>query len=372
MIKAWLKENLKGDYQIWLIVFLLSVQSLLVVYSATGTYAYKTMRSTEFYLFKHGILVVVSLALMYVCHRLDYRSYARLSKLALWASVILLLYAFAFGSKLNEANRWITIPVINQTFQPSDLAKLALITNLAAMLAKRQHLKYDTQVLLPMVTWCILICGCIALTNASTAILLLATCFLLMFIGRVPVKFLALLLAGGLVLGGAALVVGQRFGTVQKRVERFLDKKNVEFQTEQGYIAIVNGGITGRGPGQSLQRNFLPHPYSDFIFAVIVEEYGLLGGLFTLFLYLWLLYRGMKAVANSDRAFGGLLSAGLSFSLVIQALVNMAVATGLVPVTGLPLPLVSMGGTSLLFTGIAIGIILSVSREGAPELKPSL
>lgn len=372
MIKAWLKENLKGDYQIWLIVFLLSVQSLLVVYSATGTYAYKTMRSTEFYLFKHGMLVVLSLVLMYVCHRLDYRFYARLSKLALWASVALLLYAFAFGSKVNEANRWITIPVINQTFQPSDLAKLALITSLAAMLAKRQHLKYDTRLLLPMVVWCILICGCIALTNASTAILLLATCFLLMFIGRVPAKFLALLLVGGLVLGGTALAVGQRFGTVQKRIERFFDKKSVEFQTEQGYIAIVNGGVTGRGPGQSLQRNFLPHPYSDFIFAVIIEEYGLLGGLFTLFLYLWLLYRGMKAVANSDRAFGGLLSAGLSFSLVIQALINMAVATGLVPVTGLPLPLVSMGGTSLLFTGIAIGIILSVSREGEPELKPAL
>lgn len=367
MIKAWLKENLKGDYQIWLIVFLLSLMSLLVVYSATGTYAYKTMRSTEFYLFKHGALVVASLVLMWVCHRIDYRHYARLSKLALWLSVLLLMYAFLFGSTLNEANRWITVPFLNQTFQPSDLAKLALITNLAAMLAKRQHLRYDAKLLIPLVFWCIVICGCIALTNASTAMLLLATCFLLMFIGRVPVRFLALLVVGGLVLGTLALAAGQRFGTVQKRIERFMDKDHVEFQAEQGYIAITNGGVTGRGPGQSLQRNFLPHPYSDFIFAVIIEEYGFLGGLFTLFLYLWLLYRGMRIVANTDRAFGGLLSAGLSFSLVIQALVNMAVATGLVPVTGLPLPLVSMGGTSLLFTGIAIGIIISVSRDGMVE-----
>lgn len=367
MIKTWLNENLKGDYQIWLIVFFLCVGSLAAVYSATGTIAYSSMRSTESYLFKHGVLMVGSLALMYVCHRLDYRSYARLSKLAMWASVVLLLYAFAYGRNLNEASRWITIPIINQTIQPSDLAKLALIANLASMLSKRQHLEYNARLLLPMVFWCGVICACVALTNFSTAVLLGATCFLLMFIGRVPGKYLLMLVGVCLVLGLVALAVGQRYDTVKGRIERFFDETKVEDQVADGYIAITNGGITGRGPGQSLQRNFLAHPYSDFIFAIVVEEYGLLGGLFTLFLYLWLLYRGMRIVAISDRAFGGLLAAGLSFSLVIQALINMAVATGLVPVTGLPLPLVSMGGTSLLFTGAAIGIILSISRDAVVE-----
>ncbi|MBY0424518.1 MAG: FtsW/RodA/SpoVE family cell cycle protein, partial [Cytophagales bacterium] len=195
------------------------------------------------------------------------------------------------------------------------------------------------------------------------------TCMLLMFIGRVPLKYLGMLIIVGLVAGALALAVGQRMGTAVSRIKAFMDPKEIPFQLEQSYIAIATGGVLGKGPGNSTQRNFLPHPYSDFVYATIVEEYGLIGGVIILFLFLVLLYRGMITVANSERAFGGLLSAGLSFALVIQALINMAVAVGLGPITGLPLPLLSMGGTSLLFTGISLGIILSVSRGEVEEFE---
>jgi cell division protein FtsW len=204
------------------------------------------------------------------------------------------------------------------------------------------------------------------MANMSTAILLLMTCLLIMFIGRVPVKHLALVVMVGLMGLSIAVLTGQRRETFISRIESFMESKDDEskipFQAEQSYIAIATGGITGKGPGNSDQRNSLPHPYSDFIYSIIIEEYGMVGGAAVLFLYLALLYRGMRIVANSNKAFGGLLSAGLSFALVIQALVNMAVAVGLGPITGLPLPLLSMGGTSLIFTGTALGIILSVSR----------
>jgi cell division protein FtsW len=210
--------------------------------------------------------------------------------------------------------------------------------------------------------WCGLVCGLIALSNVSTAMILLATCMLLMYFGRVPLKFLGALAVVGLLAGSIALTVGSRGTTALARIERFLDRTKIDDQTQHSFIAIANGGLIGRGMGKSNQKNFLPHPYSDFIYAIILEEYGMMGGMFVLFLYLVLLYRGMLAVAKSNNAFGGLLSAGLSFLLAIQAMLNMAVAVGLVPVTGQPLPLISMGGTSLLFTGISFGIILSVSR----------
>ena len=239
------------------------------------------------------------------------------------------------------------------------------------MLSRRQqHLHDFKSTLLPVMLWVGVICGLIILSNASTALLLFATCMLLMFIGRVPLKQMAVMVAIGIVLGGAGLAAGQRLGTVISRVSSFSDPtKKTPFQLEHSYIAIATGGIAGKGPGKSTERNILPHPYSDFIFAIIIEEYGLLGGGVVLFLYLAFLYRGLKTVMNSYGAFGGLLSAGLSFSLVLQALVNMGVAVGLGPITGLPLPLLSMGGTSLIFTGISIGIILAVSR-GEREVRP--
>ncbi len=366
----WARTNLKGDRQIWWIVLFLSILSVLVVYSATGTMAYQKMGgNTEAYLLKHGALVVLGLVCMWFAHQINYVHYAQLSKFGMYLSVPLLLWAYLHGTTLNDASRWVTIPLINQSFQPSDLAKLSLIANLAAMLAKRQRVKYEPVVLVNMIIWIGVICALIILSNTSNALLLGLTCFLLMFIGRVPVRYLAGMVLFCVLVGGFALALGQRLETAMNRIERYNDNTKIDYQVEQSYIALANGGLTGVGPGRSHQRNFLPHSYSDFIFAIIVEEYGFIGGLVTVLAYLWLLARGMQAIRSSTRPFGGLLSAGLTFSLVIQAMINMAVAVGLVPVTGLPLPLLSMGGTSLLFTGIAIGIVLSVSRDEADESK---
>lgn len=368
-LKLWLKENLKGDPVMWVVVFLLSLMSILVVYSATGTLAYKKMQGdTEYYLLRHSFLVFLCFVAMWLAHQVDYRYYSKLSRFALILSVPLLIYAYFFGTSINEASRWITIPLINQSFQPSDLAKLALIANLASMLSKRQQRITDVRdSLIPMLIWCGVICGLIALTNYSTAVLLFCTCMLLMFIGRVPARYILILILIGVVAGSVALAVGQRGSTVISRMKRYLFPSEVPFQLEQSYIAIATGGLEGKGPGNSVQRNFLPHPYSDFIYSVIVEEYGMFGAILVLLLYLVLLYRGMRVVARSEKAFGGLLSAGISFSLVIQAMVNIGVAVGLLPITGQPLPLLSMGGTSLLFTGLSFGIIISVSRGEIDE-----
>lgn len=361
-LKTWADENLQGDRVIWAVVFALSMISILVVYSSIGTLAYKRTQSPESFLIKHTITVFVGLAAMWFAHKVDYRYYSKLSKIALWISIPLLIYTFTNGVTLNEAARWIQVPIIG-SFQPSDFASLALIVNLASMMSKRQQNIDDIkESFIPILFWCGTICALIALTNVSTAVLLFCTCMLVMFIGRVPVRYLAMLVFVGLLAGAIALRFGDRWETVKSRVDAFVENKELPFQAKHGRIAVATGGIFGKGPGNSDQRNILPHPYSDFIYAIVIEEYGLVGGVIVLVLYLILLHRGMKASYNSDRAFGGLLSAGLSFDLVCQAMVNMGVVVGLGPITGQPLPLVSMGGTSMVFTGLAVGIILSVSR----------
>lgn len=379
-LKAWIDRNLKGDPIIWGIVIILSIISILVVYSATGSLAYKyTGGNTEKYLFDHSMMVLMGLIVMWVAHRIPYKYYGIIGKFLLAVSIPLLFFTYIFGSTVNDANRWLTIPGINKAFQPSDIAKLALIATLASLLAKRQNNIRDFKnAFLPMILVIGFITMLIGLANMSTALLLFSTCLLLMFIGRVPFKFImAVVLVGAIFLSGS-VILGQRGGTFFSRIEKFASNDEIPFQAEQSFIAISTGGITGKGPGKSEQRNTLPHPYSDFIYAIIIEEYGLIGGVTVLFLYLALLYRGMRIVATSTKPFGGLLSAGLSFALVLQAMVNMAVAVGLGPITGLPLPLLSMGGTSLVFTGFSVGIILSVSRgdhadsmEGSVEEKKS-
>jgi cell division protein FtsW len=368
-VKDWAYRNMKGDPVIWFIVILLSVFSIMVVYSATGSLAYKMMSgNTEYYLFKHTILVVLSLVAMWLTHKIDYRYFSRISRLLLLLSVPLLIFTWKFGVNINAASRFIMIPVINQSFQPSDLAKLALLITLASMLSKRQNQIGDfKKAMLPMLIWIGVICGLIAMTNISTAVLLFATCMLMLFMGRVPVKYLAMLVMIGGLAGTAAVTFGQRGQTAISRIEDFYTG-NTPFQAKQAFAAVASGGIFGKGPGQSDQRNYLPHPYSDFVYAIIIEEYGLFGGAIILILYLALLYRGMKAAIESEKPYAGLLSAGLSFALVLQALVNMGVAVGLGPITGLPLPLISMGGSSQLFMGISLGIILSVSRGKTASL----
>jgi cell division protein FtsW len=370
---TWLKKNLEGDYQIWTVIAALSMISIIVVASASGRLAVQGDGNIFFLVVKHSIYMSVGLAAMWFFHRFDYHKIAVFSNIGVIFSIFLLLYAFRFEHGINNANRWIHMGGL--TFMPSDIAKLSLITNLAFMLAKRQHLEYRFNDVVPMAAKIIVVSACIALTNVSTALLLCATCFLLMFIGRVPLKFIGMVIIG-LFLAGTILVMtgsGSRIETARNRISNYVknfkgkkDKdadKDENYQIERSYYAIANGGLTGKGPGKSQQRYFLSESESDFIYAIIIEEWGMIGGLFVMSLYLWFLYRGMKAVDSSGRAFGGLLSAGLTFSLVIQAMVHMGVATGLGPVTGQPLPLLSMGGSSLLFTGAMIGIIISVSKD---------
>ena len=367
MINSILNKT-KGDRWIWLIVILLSVWSLLAIYSATGTLAYKKGVGTEQFLIKHLVMIVGGIALMYFSHLLDYRYYAGISKVLMIITIPLLLYTLIFGNTVNDASRWVTIPVINQTFQTSDLAKLALITFLARSLTKKQeNIKDVKRAFLPIMGSVCVVFILIALANLSTAIMLFGVSILLLVIGRISVKqILTVCLAGGILLT-AVVLLGPRKETYISRIDTYLHPEKADpdksFQANQSKIAIATGGIFGKGPGNSTQRNFLPHPYSDFVYALIVEEYGAVGGVVLVIIYLIFLYRCILIVTHSPKAFGALLAAGLSFTLTIQAFANMAVAVGLGPVTGVPLPLVSMGGTSILFTSIAFGIILSVSRD---------
>ncbi|MEQ8624811.1 MAG: FtsW/RodA/SpoVE family cell cycle protein [Vicingaceae bacterium] len=369
---------IKGDRVIWAVVLLLAIFSVLVVYSSIVTLAYKYQDgNTEFYLFKHSIILFIGFLLMYFAHKLNYRYYSRISQIALLLAIPLLLFTLLTGASINDASRWLMIPVINQTFQTSDLAKLALIMFLARMLSKKQdNIKDFNQAFVPIMIPVLIVCGLILPANFSTAAILFATCLVLMFIGRINMAYIISLISIGvvcLIIFVAVVMnsnVSSRVGTWQNRIENFIEgdaKSN--YQAEQSKIAIATGGVMGKGPGGSTQRNFLPQSYSDFIFATVIEEYGIVGGTFTLLLYLILLYRGILIAKKAPRTFGSLLAIGLSFSLVFQAMINMAVAVNLFPVTGQPLPMVSMGGTSIWFTCLAVGIILSVSRNTEQETE---
>jgi len=361
-------NNTKGDRWIWLIVILLSAISLLAVYSSTSTLAFHRGVGVESILIKHMAMVVGGIALMYISHKLDYRYYAGISKLLMIITIPLLLYTLVFGAHINNASRWIAIPGTGLSFQTSDLAKLALITYLARTLSRKQeNIKDVKQSFIPIMGSVCLVFILIALANLSTALMLFGVSILLLIIGRISIKQIAITcLAGGILFAGV-IFLGPRRHTYISRMHTFLHPEKVSgdksFQADHAKIAIATGGVFGKGLGHSEEKNYLPEAFSDEIYAIIIEESGLIGGFILIGLYLFLLYRCIKIVTRAPKAFGALLAAGLSFSLTIQAFANMAVAVGLGPVTGVPLPLVSMGGTSILFTSVAFGIILSVSRD---------
>ncbi|GAA4096092.1 FtsW/RodA/SpoVE family cell cycle protein [Mucilaginibacter panaciglaebae] len=361
-------QNIKGDRWIWLIVILLSLVSLLSVYSAIGTLAYKRGVGVESILMKHLAMIVGGIALMYISHKLDYRYYSGISKLLMYITIPLLFYTLIFGSHVNDASRWIAIPGTGLSFQTSDLAKLALITYLARSLSRKQeNIKDVKQSFIPIMGAVCTVFILIALANLSTALMLFGVSVLLLIIGRISIKQIAITCLAGAVLLTGVIFLGPRRKTYVSRIHTFMHPEaanpDKSFQADHAKIAIASGGIFGKGPGKSSEVNYLPEAYSDEIYAIIIEEYGLMGGVILIGLYLFLLYRCIKIVTKAPKAFGALLAAGLSFSLTIQAFANMAVAVGLGPVTGVPLPFVSMGGTSMLFTSIAFGIILSVSRD---------
>jgi cell division protein FtsW len=330
---------------------------------------------TSYYLFRHLGFLLFGIGIIYVVSNIPYKFYYSLSQLLLYVSVPLLAWTLFKGTSLNEASRWITLPGTGFSFQTSDFAKFALIMYVARILSSNQERINDINTAFkPIVFWVFVICGLILPANFSTAAMLFAISLVLMFIGRVHLKHLLSLVGIGLV--GITIFVAiswnmphsGRVGTWKSRIESFVDKDSGDnYQANQSKIAIVNGGLFGKGPGNSTQRNFLPHPYSDFIYSIIIEEYGIIGGFVILMLYLALLYRVGAIVRKSERTFPAFLIIGLAFSLVFQALINMAVAVNLLPVTGQTLPFVSMGGTSIVFTSGALGIILSVSRTVQAE-----
>ena len=379
-----------GDKVIWATVVLLSLVSLLVVYSSTGLLAYRYNKgNTEIYLFKQVMFITAGVGIIYFAHRVNYTLYSKWSRILFLLAIPLLIWTLFFGVRLNEGSRWIRLPIINLTFQTSDLAKLALFMYVGRLLSKKQDVIKDFKKgFLPIIIPVVITCLLVAPANLSTALLIGSTSLLLMFIGRVSVKHI------GATIGIAAIPVAilvmiavayynkeesksedlpaifevGRMPTWVKRVQNFIydgkqDDKEENYQVNQAKIAIAKGGLIGLGPGNSEQRNFLPHPYSDFIYAIIIEEYGMVGAAFIIFIYLVFLYRSIRIFRKCPYAFGAFLALGLSFTLVIQALINMAVNVNLFPVTGVTLPLVSMGGSSFLFTCLAIGIILSVARN---------
>jgi len=368
LVRAY--QDLKGDKAIWLIIAVLGIFSTLAVYSATGSMAYRQRGgNTEYYLLQQSVFILAGFFLVFLCYRLHYMHYSRLAPFLLVLTIPLLMYTIFFGTNINGASRWITIPWIDKTFQVSDFARLALIIYLAKSIGQRQEFIKDfNSAFVPIIIPVVIVCGLIAPSDFSTAGLLFLTSLLMMFIGRISLKFVGLLGLMGIMMFSILVVLGTffpdfvRLETWISRFNEFMYNTDGGYQIQQSKIAIANGEFFGVGPGNSVQRNYLPYPYADFIYAIICEEYGLLGGISILGLYLWLLVRCMSIITQCPKTFGSILAMGLCLNIVIQAFANIAVSVQLVPVTGLTLPVISMGGTSILFTCIAFGIILSVSR----------
>ncbi|HHB78053.1 MAG TPA: cell division protein FtsW [Saprospiraceae bacterium] len=363
-------RNLKGDRVIWAIMFILALMSILVVYSATDKLAYLHKGgNTEYYLLKHSAILLFGFIIAYVAYSLPYQVYMRMAPWLILISVPLLIFTMAMGVDVNSAKRWLSVPGIGLTFQTSDFAKIALVVYVAKVITANQETIKDLQKgFAPVIIPVLVICGLIAPSDLSTAMILFVTAMAMMFVGRVRLSFLVTLMTGGIILFSFLVTIGNffpqyvRVGTWIQRVRNFMTGGGDNFQVMQGKMAIANGQYFGVGPGNSIQRNFLPSSYADFIYAIIGEEYGLVGASFILLIYVVLMFRIARLVTKSPKAFGSILAVGLGFMIVLQAMANMAVSVNLLPVTGLPLPLVSMGGSSVLVTATAFGMILSVSR----------
>jgi len=368
-----LYAKLRGDRVIWMIVAILSIYSILTVYSASTSEAYRLSGgNTEAAMIKHTTLILFGLFLTYVCYLTPYIQYSKLAPYLMLITIPLLVYTMAFGVELNEATRWVRVPFVGLTFQPSDFAKIALITYVArAISSKQEYIDDFNDAFMPIIIPILIVVGLIAPDDLSTAAVLFFTCLLMMFMGRVNLKYILLLMFLGVVLFSFLVTLGTlapetvRIGTWVKRITAFWygEAGAENIQVIQAKIAIANGEWFGSGPGNSIQRNFIPASNSDYIYAIIFEEYGLIfGGFVILFLYVALFFRVVTIVTRSPKAFGAMLALGLGLMISLQAMMNMGVNVNILPVTGLALPMVSKGGTSVLFSGIAFGMILSVSR----------
>lgn len=326
---------LKGDRVIWVITIMLCLVSILVVYSSTGTLAYKQAGgNTFYYLSKQLLFVGISLLTVFITHRINYKALYTLSKYLYYASIPLLIYTLVRGVSINEAARWITLPG-GFSFQTSDLAKLALMMYLATQISLKQpDIKDFKKGFVPLLIPIGLTCMLILPANFSTAALIFVSSMVLLYIGRVRIKHLSLLAGVGVVGIGIFILVALnmpdsgRVGTWKRRIENFVSKDGENFQADQAKIAVATGGMFGKGPGQSVQRNILPHPYSDFIFAIIIEEYGLITGIFIMSLYLILLFRSVALIKKCPTTFPAFLVAGMVILIVLQAFAHIGVNTG--------------------------------------------
>jgi cell division protein FtsW len=365
------KKYFKGDPVIWIVILLLSIFSLLAVYSSTGSLAYRFQGgNTSYYILKHATILAMGIVITYVTHLIPYKYFSRIAQVLLVLAIPLLMVTLIYGVTRNQASRWLSVPGLGLTFQTSDIAKLAIVMYIARILAKKQeNIKDFKTAFKPIVIPLMIVCVLVLPANLSTSMLIFATAFILMFIGRINLKHLFGMIGVIIILLGSFIAIALsydwqgRIGTWKNRIENYASSDGSDnYQVSQAKIAIVSGGLVKLRPGKSIQRNFLPHPYSDFIYAIIIEEYGLVGGIAVLVLYLWLLFRSAVLVKKSSRTFPAFLAIGLAVMITFQAIINMAVVVNLLPVTGQPLPMISMGGSSLLFTCVALGIIQSVSR----------
>ena len=400
-----INKIIRGDKVIWIVTLLLGIVSLTVVYSASSALAVNNYGgNTGRVLLKHGGTLLLGFIMMFVFYRINYKHYAKAAWLLLIPSLALLVYTMLFGQNLNQANRTINLGIIS--FQPSELAKIILITYLARQLyMMRDRLNNFKEVIGWLGLPVLLTAGLIAPENLSTAAILVVVCLVLLFIGRVKfLHILAILGIGAVLLGIYVGIEAIRVNKQNKQAqEMVVEGKTDEYKEKQtrvatwinrlkaigapkgenydpfdqqhyqqtyAKIAVATSSGFGKGPGKSEQRNFLPHPYSDFIYAIIVEEYGIFGAVFVLMLYIILFTRVLRIMLRRPLTFGAYLAFGLGFLVIVQAMINMGVSIGLLPVTGQPLPFVSMGGSSLMATGIILGMILSVTRnieEETPE-----
>ena len=369
MLKALKNIQLEGDKVIWGVVFALSIFSILLVYSTAGWN----------FLFNHLIKLFIGLFFLYQVHKIKFKYFAKIGVLGFFISIVLLILVFIMGVTVNGASRWLSIAGFQ--FQPSDIAKLSILLFMARQLSKYRadikNFKYlSFYILLPL----FVICALILPNNFSTSALIFLNGLVLMYVAKVNIKHIISIISVGIFGASLIYIVAKtnpeftnqfmpRSSTWVSRIDSyFIDEKqqelNQDYQQQQALVAIYNGGFSGKGPGKSTQRNLLPYSSSDFIFAIMVEEYGLIvGALLPILLYLILFYRSLRIANKITSVFGGLLCVGLMFSLVFQAFINMLVSVGVLPVTGQTLPLISMGGTSILFTCITVGIILSVSND---------
>lgn len=361
---------------IWMIALLLSLLSLVSVYSFTPILVRSSDTGTESFLIKHVMMVVTGFVMMFYVHNINFKYFSKLSQILVWVSVILLFVTLVAGVKINSAERWLEIPVLNIKFQTSDFAKVVLIVFVARMLTINKDKFEDfREGIVPILIPVGLVIGLIITQNLSTAVLIFGIVLIMFFLAKVPMRHILTIVGSAVAAMALMLLLAKANPELLPRLETWMNRftshssedPKKQWQINNALQAVANGGMLGQGPGNGQMKHIIPEAYADFVFASFIEEFGMLGGVALLMMYLILLYRSIRIASKCDSNFGSLLVLGLCLNLVFMAFVNMAVCTKIMPVTGQNMPLISMGGTSTWFTCVSLGMILSVSRSVEQE-----